>query len=317
MKDSFAFATGAVRVMENGLVPRAFFYSLAEADGEERRRALVDRGFTGFETSSDPDLALKGRMQAVYEELLPYLPDPAVLDFCLLPNDYHNLKVALKGLIRGGERADLYRLPAKCDPATLWEPLSAKDWDALPAFLREDAREGYEILTQTGNGQQLDLELDRRSLVACLKAAEKAGDLAKTYMETFALYADLRCALRLSRQKPGEALIRAALAPAPGLDLPALAEATAMGESAVLELVRSKLDALPDAADAAALELYMENDLLALLEKARTVAAGPEVPVAYYLAREAECKNVRILMTAANAGKGAAEIRERMRETYA
>lgn len=317
MKDSFAFATGAVRALENTLLPRGFFNSLAEADGEERRRMLADRGFTGFETTADPDLALKGRMQAVYEELLPYLPDPSVLDFCLLPNDYHNLKVALKGLVRGGERADLYRLPAKCDPAALWEPLSAKDWDALPSFLREDAREGYEILTQTGNGQQLDLELDRRSLVACLKAAERAGDLARRYMERFALYADLRCALRLSRQHPGDALIRAALAPVPGLDLAALATAAATGDDAVRDFIRTVFDGLPDDADAAALELMMENDLAALLERARTVSAGPEVPIAYYLARETECKNLRILMTAANAGKGSGAIRERMRETYA
>ncbi|MBP5289715.1 MAG: V-type ATPase subunit [Clostridia bacterium] len=203
MKDSFAFAAGGVRALENSLLTRAFFFTLADADEGERRRLLADRGFTGFEKSADPDEALSGRMEAVYEELLTYLPDGSILDFCLLPNDYHNLKVALKGLIRGGERKSLYRRPALYDPALLREPLSAKDWDALPPFLREDAREGYEILTQTGNGQQLDLELDRRCLLAVLEAGKKAGDLARAYTEKFVLYTDLRVALRLSRQTPG------------------------------------------------------------------------------------------------------------------
>lgn len=319
MKDSFAFAAGAVRAMETSLLTYAQILALADAEPEDRRRTLIDRGFAGFAETDDPEAALAGRMQAVYDELLPYLPDKGVLDFCVLPNDYHNLKAALKSLLRGGERRDLYRAPALCDPGLLYGALSGKDWDALPAILRDDAREGYEILTQTGNGQQLDLELDRRCLAAVLAAAEKGGALAREYARRWVLYADLRVALRLSRQEPGNALVAAALAPVPGLELPALAEATQAGEEAVKDFIRERFDAWSEEADKgyAALEKAMEDDLTRLLQQAKSLACGADVPVAYYLAREGELKNVRILTAGAKAGRNGAALRERMRETYA
>lgn len=319
MKDNFAFATGGVRALENGLLNRAFLTTLAEAGAEEQRRMLIDRGFTGFEKTSDPDKALAGRMEQVYEELLPYLPDRSVLDVCLLPNDYHNLKVAVKGLVRGGERKDLYRRPALVDPDQLWEPLSAKDWESLPGFLREDAREGYEVLTQTGSGQALDLELDRRCLAAMLAAGQKVGGTTASYAEKFVRCAVLRVALRLSRQEPGDALIRAALLDAPGLDLIALTNAVQSGEGAVKAYIRENCD-LPEEAFAggsAGLEKAMENDLVATLQEVRRVACGADVVVAYYLAREMELKNLRILLTGLKAGQKGADLRERMRDNYA
>ena len=41
------------------------------------------------------------------------------------------------------------------------------------------------------------------------------------------------------------------------------------------------------------------------------------MPLAYYLARETERKNVCILVSAARAGKSAAGMTERLREPYA
>ncbi len=319
MKDSFAFASGAVRALENGLLNRSFFNTLSQAEPGEMRKMLIDRGFTGFEKTADPDEALRDRMETVYAELLPYLADESVLDAGLLPHDFHNLKVALKGLIRGGKRQDLFLLPAKCDPDEMWEAVSGKAWDDLPPFLREAAREGYEILTQTGSGQMLDLELDRRCLTAVLEAAGRVGGLARRWAERFVIYADLKTALRLSRQDPGEALIRCALAPVPGLDTAALAEAIPAGEGATCALIREKFDELPDpeSASAAALEKAMEDRLTELLTEARSVPCGPEVPLAYYLARETERKNVCILVSAALAGRRGTSMTERLREPYA
>ncbi|MBQ3865710.1 MAG: V-type ATPase subunit [Clostridia bacterium] len=316
MKQSFAFATGAVRALENGLLPRSFFAALQQADPAERRRMLVDRGFAGFADTADPDLATRDRMEAVYEELLPYLPDPGVLDVCLLPHDFHNLKAALKGVLRGGERKDLYLRPAKFDPDGLWQAITSRDPDALPPFLREAAKEGYEILTATGDGQQMDLELDRRCLEAQLAAAPRAGAIIERWAARHAVYADLRIALRLARQEPGDALIDCALAEAPGLDTGLLKEAIRAGRGAVAALIRERFDELPDpdGAGAAALEKAMDDQLSQILAETRSVPCGPEVVAAYYLRREIERKNVCIL---ASFGDRPERVRERLRETDA
>lgn len=317
-QNDFAFASGAVRAMENSLLPRSFFTNLAQARGEELRRQLLDRGFAGFEKTSDPDLALKDRMQRVYEDLVDYLPDRSVLDFCILPHDFHNLKAALKGLLLGGERQDLYLRPATFDPAGLWDIVSRRAWGELPEAMRAAAREGYEILTQTGSGQQFDLALDRFCLEEMQTAAEKAGSFAKGYAEQYALFADLRVALRLARQKPGEALILSALAEVPGLDLPALREAVAEGEEAVAAYITEHFD-LPDpmALGTAGFEQALEDRLTAELAQVRNIPCGPEVPIAYYLARETERKNLCILISSAAAGRDAGKALERLRETNA
>lgn len=317
-QNDFAFASGAIRAMENSLLPHSVFAALAQARGEELRRQLLDRGFGGFETTMDPDLALKDRMQEVYDDLAAYLPDRGVLDFCLLPNDFHNLKAALKGLLLGGERQDLYLRPCTFDPALLWDLVSRRAWGELPETLRDAAREGYEILTQTGNGQQFDLALDRSCLENMQQAAAKAGRFAASYAEQFALYADLRVALRLARQAPGEALVRSALAAVPGLDLPALQDAVAEGEDAVAAFITEHFD-LPDPRElgAAGFEKALEDRLTERLARARDIPCGPEIPIAYYLARETERKNLCILVSCAAAGKNASQALERLRETNA
>ena len=53
-----------------------------------------------------------------------------------------------------------------------------------------------------------------------------------------------------------------------------------------------------------------------LVREAKGVIFGVEVPLAYLLATEAQCKNIRILLAGKQAGLEPDAIRERMRDCY-
>ena len=65
-----------------------------------------------------------------------------------------------------------------------------------------------------------------------------------------------------------------------------------------------------------AFEKWCDDEGLALLERTKYEFFGPEPLIAYYLSKEAELKNVRILLAAKENNIPVNEIRQRMRRLY-
>ena len=63
-------------------------------------------------------------------------------------------------------------------------------------------------------------------------------------------------------------------------------------------------------------EKWFDDRLMELIQKAKSTYFGPDPLAAYYLAREAELRNIRILLSGKRHGVEDAVIRERMRKLY-
>ena len=66
----------------------------------------------------------------------------------------------------------------------------------------------------------------------------------------------------------------------------------------------------------ASFEKWCDDLLMQQLDEARRVSFGLAPLIAYYVARDAEIKNIRILLSCKRLGLPADQIRERMREAY-
>ena len=82
MKNDFAFASSAVRVMENTLLPESFFDAIAAAeDRGELRRILVDRGLDAFQRSLSQEEAEEILAERLQGDFLG-LSDRVLGEFC-------------------------------------------------------------------------------------------------------------------------------------------------------------------------------------------------------------------------------------------
>jgi len=192
-KNDFAFAGSAVRVLENSLLPPSFFEALEESGRAEAARLLSDQGmeaFSGQPSQDEAEEILAERLQRQYEELSSLLDEKKALDFLIVENDFHNLKAALLSVVLKKDAEAYFLTPSVLDPAEIGEAVKEKKWDALPPFLSEAAKEGYEILTSGMDSARLRWYLDARAAETVIAFAKKTG--SGTALELAKKEADLK-----------------------------------------------------------------------------------------------------------------------------
>ena len=198
--------------------------------------------------------------------------------------------------------------------------VAEKDWQALPAHMREAAKEASETFLHTSDGQLCDIIVDRAALAAIYECGKNASDaIIRDYAETTVAVADIKIAVR--SQKTGKHLdfMRRAMAPCDSLNIERLSQAALGGAGAICEYLEGTryaggAQALKESPSA--FERWCDNQLIETIkpQKYNPFTAGPLV--AYVLAKENEIKTVRIILTARLNGLEEEQIRERIREMY-
>ena len=96
-REDYAYATGRIRALETSLLSRASMTRLFEAeDPEDIAKVLTDNGLAI--TDSIEDAVRRDQIDS-YALVLSLIPNREYVEALLLANDYHNLKVILKGFI--------------------------------------------------------------------------------------------------------------------------------------------------------------------------------------------------------------------------
>lgn len=305
----FASAVAAVKAMESGLLTHSDIEQLIGASALSETRTLMES-----------KLSFPRTMEEVWELLNGYAPDNEVLKILLYRNDFHNLKAVLKAKLSGREPADYYISPSNVSLHDIEQALTSKEYDGLPVYMREAAEEAYDIATRTLDGQLSDSLIDQAALAAMQGSAEEYGN---AFMMRFAALttacADIKTAYRCSlMQKPRqfleraicgsteldkEFLIRAALSGTEGL----LSQLEATSYNEAVQMLRES---------PAQFEKWCDDIIVEHAESARMQAFGVEPLAAYYIAKEAELKNLRILMICRECGTDRETITERMRKLY-
>ncbi|MHB8963813.1 MAG: V-type ATPase subunit [Saccharofermentanales bacterium] len=193
-REDYAYITGRVRALENSLLSRAAVSRLFEAeDADDIAKVLTDSGYTITDSIEN---AVRKDLVENYSLLSALIPNKEYIDALLLANDYHNLKVILKGFIPdyregtairlndiseesdvGSRMDDFFRttgegfselelarnfsLPARYDPLKLLESVRSSRNDLPdPDFVSavEEAFKGYVRFSDPG---EIDVAVDR------------------------------------------------------------------------------------------------------------------------------------------------------------
>ena len=322
---SSGFAVGNLRARENTLLKRSDMTQLAGLSSTDTLASfLQDHGFgeRGF-PASVPEL-LKQETERLWNYLYDVAPDPKIFDPFLLENDFHNLKVLLKALVKGVDGSENLLFPVTVDPKTVRTALEEKRYDLLPEWMRAATVRAFEVLVSTGDAQLCDGVLDAACMTAqtqLVHARDYRCDLARELIEETVLSNMLKATLRCAKAGKDTAFLSETLVDTTAFSKQQLKTAALSGVDGVLELMEKRGGSLALAAERfqqspSEFERYCDNRLMAVARKAKRITMGVEPLIGYYMARMAEIRNIRILYSGIKTGQPLEVLTERLRELY-
>jgi len=317
----YIFAVARIRAREKWLLSDADVRQMIAMKSEgEVLTFLADKGWGTPDTAQDADSMLEAEEKKNHRILRELKVPKAVHDVLSLPQYYHNLKAGIKEICTSEDFEGVFYDLEDFSKKDVVKILQEKTFYRLPEHMQSTAKEAYEIMLQTMDGQRCDIIVDRGCLEAMIIAGRASGDaMLKSYAESNAVTTDIKIAARAARTGKSVHFLKEALAPCAGLDVKALGEAAARSEEGLLSYLeghgfREGAEALKKSPSA--FEKWCDNRLMAnlKLQKRNTDSAGPVA--AYYLARQNEIKMTRIILTAKANGFTEEDIRERVRDMY-
>lgn len=305
----YASAVAAVKAMESSLLSHADIDQLINAKTLSELNVLINSKTAGEQS-----------LNSVWQLVKSYAPDCRELDILLYRNDFHNLKAALKALLSNRSPEIYYITPTNLELETLSSALSSKEYDKFPVYMREAAESAYDILTRTLDGQLSDSLIDAAALSAMQRSAEeyRSGFMLR-YAQLVTVCSDIKTAYRCSIMEKSREFLDTAVCGSPELDKELIIRASLGGRDQLL----SFLDATPYnelsealKSSSAQFEKLCDDMITEHAETTRLQAFGYEPLAAYYIAKEAEIKNLRIIKMCRECGAERDIIAERMRRLY-
>ncbi len=322
MRDTdYAYAVARIRANEGKLLTTAQVEALSDAPSFER--ALQDLKNLGWlEDDGEQDISvLIARQNALLWDLLQaVVPNKEDLSALTALNDFFNLKAALKCMLTEQDPMPLYQQPTLLDLQALTENVKAHAFDRLPAPFAVCAKRAFEAAHRTESGQSADILIDEATLrYLAEKAASVNSDLLRGIFSFLCDSTNIKVALRCARTGKDISFTESAVGPCSALEKSQLCYAAVQGESALF----TYLSATPLSGGAAllqkstsAFEKWCDDVVIEKAKSAKYVFFGFDPIAAYFFAKTAEIKTVRILLSAKKAGVAPEIIKERVRVLY-
>ena len=317
----YAFGVARIRSKELSLLNAQELEQLLSAKNEEECLSMLrSRGWGDAKDYSHPEQILEAEREKTWVLLRELLDDLSVFFVFLYPNDYHNLKAAIKAIYSDSDTEQIFLSGGTVDSQTILQAIRERDYSLLPEPMREPAQVAFDTLLHTGDGQLCDFILDRASLLAVYRAGKASkNELIREYAELTVASTDIKIAVRSCATGKSLQVILRALAPCDSIDVKELAQAAAQGQDKILEYLRSTgyADAEePLKESVSAFERWCDNRIMRAIrpQKYNPLTIGPLA--AYLLARESEIRAVRMILSAKRNHLPEQSVRERLRESY-
>lgn len=320
IKDTdYAYADARLKANETKLLTDSDIQALIACRSvEECRSYLVSKGWTAGEDDSIGQI-LQNENRKLWTLLCESVPDQLALRVLTVLNDYFNLKAAVKCSLTGEEPEKLFVYPTSLDRELLMQSVKDRDFSRL-GEAGDVAKEACRCAVTTGSGQVVDITLDKAALDCLTRLSEESkSELVRETARLICTFADIRTAYRAARIKAGEDFLRASLSENGALDRKTLIEKSVAGEKELLDYLKTtefKKAAQLLAASTTEFEKYCDDTILENAKKAKYMFLGFEPVMAFYYAKQAEFKSVRIIWGAKQSGLSDETIRERVRALY-
>lgn len=317
----YTYAVARLRALEVHLFNAATLDQLMACSSEESCLALLaEKGWGDGQAEQTADGMLARETEKIWETIESMQVDMSVFEVLRYPDEFHNLKAAIKETCREGQHPGIYIRGTSLSGEEIEKILQEKEFFRLPACMQAAAKEAYETLLHSRDGQLCDIIVDR----ACLETIRDAGEASKEklirdYARDTVAIANIKIAVRAQKTGKSVEFMKRAMAPCPSISTDALAQAAAGGFNNICDYLSAS--GYGECADSlkispSAFERWCDNRIIETIKPQKYEAASVGPLVAYVLARENEIKTVRIILSGKASELPEAKIRERIREMY-
>ena len=321
-KTKYTYAVARIRALEVSLLTNAVIEQLlACKSAEQALQFLVEKGWGDLTAGTlDADEVLNKEEEKMWQTIREVAPDMHVFDVLSLPKLYHNLKAAIKEVCTEVENKNIFYDDCEIPGEEMFALVQNKEFDKLPGNMSATAREAFDTLLHTRDGQLCDLIIDRATLEAMLEAGKKSGEkIIEEYAQTAVAIADIKIAVRSQKTGKNAEFMKKAMVNCSEINVDQLTQAALAGVEEIAQYLEGT--SYREGADAlrispSAFERWCDNKMTDSMrsQKYESFSVGPLL--AYLLARQNEIKTVRIILTGKQNEFPDEAIRERIREMY-
>ena len=321
-KTKYTYAVARIRALEVSLLTNAVIEQLlACKSAEQALQFLVEKGWGDLTAGTlDADEVLNKEEEKMWQTIREVAPDMHVFDVLSLPKLYHNLKAAIKEVCTEVENKNIFYDDCEIPGEEMFALVQNKEFDKLPGNMSATAREAFDTLLHTRDGQLCDLIIDHATLEAMLEAGKKSGEkIIEEYAQTAVAIADIKIAVRSQKTGKNAEFMKKAMVNCSEINVDQLTQAALAGAEEIAQYLEGT--SYREGADAlrispSAFERWCDNKMTDSMrsQKYESFSVGPLL--AYLLARQNEIKTVRIILTGKQNEFPDEAIRERIRVMY-
>ena len=317
----YTYVVARLRALENHLFSAAVLEQLMACQDEAGCLSLLqEKGWGDPNEKQDADQMLARETEKIWETIESMHVDMSVFDVLRYPDEYQNLKAAIKEICREGHHPGIYIEGTSLSGEELEKILREKEYYRLPEHMQAAAKEAYEKLLHTQDGQLCDIILDKACLAAIREAGKKSGEkLIENYAEDTVAIANIKIAVRSQKTGKSADFMKRAMAPCKNISVDALAHAAAGGFNSICDYLSTagygecaeRLKESPSA-----FERWCDDRIIQTIKPQKYEVASVGPLFAYVLARDNEINTVRIILSGKASKLPDEKIRERIREMY-
>lgn len=330
-RNKFIQLSATIRVLEKKLLSKADLERLVEArDLEEALRFLSDsvyqREIAKLEKPQDYEQALKNEKLIFLEEIYSHTPDRRIVDLVALKYYYHNLKVIVKEQILQEDLSNIiiefgdFNLPRLREEISIGKRISEEDnyYDVVI--------ETYNLYEKTHDAQIIDINIDKAYFEKIREIVEEMDlEFVTNYSKDLIDFTNLKTILRCQSQGRDIEFLKKVIIDGGNitsekyedyLNSKIEVDSPLFKYEKIYKAAKIGVEYFNETGSLAKFERERDNYFIEEIKEVRKITYGPEVVLAYILAKEIEIKNVRIILVSKLNGLSSSFIRERLRETY-
>ena len=328
--DEYQFPCAVIRGNERTLLGRNDLLKIIEAKQMSHAMGvLAEFGYgNGREMASPRDFegVLREEQKRVSDLVFSILPDRAELELLCLPADYHNLKVLLKAEALGQDAGTLLVDGGSLPKEKLMQMVQERNFVFLSDTMKHAVQDAIDLFARGRDPQEIDITLDK----ACYKEMKERADAVEEpfltgYVQLSIDILNVCTFIRLRQMGKNWMFFQKVFLEGGTIDEKVFTAgyeeayqqfADKMAPYGFRDVVAAGGGLVKDTGKYTLLEKLCDDLRTGYIRDAKYITTGLAPIAAFYIAKEGEIKNLRMVLTGKAAGLSEDIMKERLRETY-
>ena len=271
---------------------------------------------------ADTEKILTEELKKYYELIRKYSPDKNMVDFFMYFNDCHNLKSLIKSEIAGIDGEHLFINSCAVSYESALNAVRDRDFSGYMQNVAKAAPEVIADFAVKRDPMLIDIDIDK-AMYADLDLIVNGSMIKTDYMRRYftrrADITNILTAIRIFRLGYSESLLSRAIVPGGSLSSGYFTDGFDGGEQGLIESLKTgPYSMLFEFSEGITLPFYKiekaaDEIINSIVSEVKFKSYGAEAVVAFMIAKEAEVKNARIILSGKASSLDTGIIRERLR----